>query len=566
MSNQKYLFGHYCLALFIFFAASEIGLTASQVDPAALKHWQDLRFGMFIHWGPVSLTGQEIGWARGKQVPIEEYDQLYKQFNPAQFNADEWVSAAKDAGAKYIVLTTKHHDGFCLWDTKQTDFNIMNSPLKRDVVKELAMACKRQGIEFGTYYSTCDWHHPDFPLTSPGGEVQRETHNLDRYTDYLKAQVKELLVEYGPLLTLWFDVPQKFDAVRGQGVIDFVRSIQPTIVINNRTGAPGDYNTPEQHIGGFNRERSWETCMTICRQWAWKPDDAMKSKKECIQTLLHTIGGDGNLLFNVGPMPDGRIEPRQIERLREMGLWVKTYSDAIYGTRGGPFKPGKWGAATCKENKIFLFVMNWPEKEGLKIPALPDKVTNAVVRTGGNLTFTQTNEYIELDVPRESRDPIATVIELTVDGQAYAIQPLSMTPPSNSVAFGKKAQASNVFRKDRSYAPDKVLDDDPETRWATDENIFTAWIQIDLGSTKTVSSAMIDEREWNRIKRFELQYQTGTEWKTAYAGTVLGAEKKITFDPVQAQVFRLNILESEGGPTIWEVQLFQTGHNQNKES
>ena len=178
--------------------------------------WKQSRFGMFIHWGPVSLKGTEIGWSRGNQVPVEEYDNLYKQFDPEKFNADQWVSIAKAAGMKYIVLTTKHHDGFCLWNTKQTDHNIMYTPFHRDVVDELSKACKKQGIAFGAYYSTCDWYNHDFPLTSPGGKVARATSNLDAYTNYLKRQIAELLLNYGPLATLWFDVPQKFDSIIGQ--------------------------------------------------------------------------------------------------------------------------------------------------------------------------------------------------------------------------------------------------------------------------------------------------------------------------------------------------------------
>src|SRR6478752_6454191 len=161
-------------ALFLSAILGAGSLLAEPAQPAAITKWQDARFGMFIHWGPVSLKGTEIGWSRGAQVPVEEYDNLYKQFNPTKFNADEWVAIAKAAGMKYIVLTAKHHDGFCLWDTKQTDYNIMNTPFHRDVVKELSAACKKAGIAFGTYYSTCDWHHPDFPLTSPGGKKVRE--------------------------------------------------------------------------------------------------------------------------------------------------------------------------------------------------------------------------------------------------------------------------------------------------------------------------------------------------------------------------------------------------------
>ncbi|MCI0499078.1 MAG: alpha-L-fucosidase [Planctomycetales bacterium] len=524
-----------------------------------MRQWQDRRFGLFIHWGPVSLTGKEIGWARGQEIPIEEYDQLYKKFNPTRFDADQWAQVASDTGVKYVVLTTKHHDGFCLWDTRQTDYNIMNASFGRDVVKELAAACRKKGIAFGTYYSTCDWHHPDFPLTSPGGSVRRETHNLNRYTDYLKAQVKELLVNYGPLSVLWFDVPQEFDTARGQALIDFVRAVQPDIIINNRTGAEGDYSTPEQRIGGFDRQRPWETCMTLCRQWAWKPEDAMKPLKECIRTLLYTVGGDGNLLFNVGPMPDGRIEPRQVERLQEMGRWVKRYGDGIYGTRGGPFLPGPWGASTCRDDKIYLYVMNWPENGSLRLPVPMKDITGAKVLSGGSVDIRQTDEGVAINVPEKNRDEIATVIELTVAAKAFEIRPCSICI-SQSAAFGKNATASDVYRNSDEYTPARALDDDPDTRWATNASVTSAWLQIDLGSEKTIGGAMIDEHDWNRIKKFELQYMDDLKWKTAYAGTAVGSQRRITFQPVRAQLFRLSILDSSDGPTIWEVHLFEENH------
>ena len=350
-----------------------------------LAWWRDARFGMFIHWGPVSIKGTEIGWSRGANVPQEEYDNLYKQFNPTQFDAQQWVALAKQAGMKYVVFTTKHHDGFCMFDTKATDFNIMQSPFHRDVVKELAEACRQQGMAFGTYYSVCDWHHPDFPHGSPGGTSLKPNPNLDRYEQYLRTQVGELITQYGPLLILWFDVAQDFDAKRGQGVVDYVRSLQQDIIINNRCAVAGDYDTPEQQIGSFNRERPWETCMTIAQQWAWKPRDETKSRVECLQTLLRIVGGDGNLLLNVGPMSDGRIEPEQVERLQEMGAWLAKFGEGVYGTRGGPFKPGPWGAATCKGDQIYLFVMKWPEQGPLQLPPLPRKIVASELLSGGML-------------------------------------------------------------------------------------------------------------------------------------------------------------------------------------
>jgi alpha-L-fucosidase len=291
-----------------------------------LEWWKDARFGMFIHWGPVSLKGTEISWSRGGTgIPIAEYDTLYKHFNPVKFDADAWVRLAKAAGMKYIVFTSKHHDGFCMWNTKFTDHNIMNSPFHRDVMKELAAACKKEGMALGFYHSTCDWYNPDFPLTSPGGKVRRETSNLEKYTTYLKNESAEIIRNYGPLLVMWYDVPQEFDSVRGQGVIDYIRKIQPDVLVNDRTGTKGDFDTPEQRIGGFQISRPWETCMTIGTQWSWKPNDEVKSLEECLQTLIRSAGGDGNLLFNVGPDQYGVIEPLQADRLLEMGKWLQKY-------------------------------------------------------------------------------------------------------------------------------------------------------------------------------------------------------------------------------------------------
>ena len=230
-------------------AAEDLGKDTLQAKPEAVEAWKDMRFGMFICWGPVSLTGHEIGWSRGRETPIEEYDTLYKQWNPDKFDAREWIKVVKESGARYIVFLSKHHDGFCLWDTKQTDYNIMNSPFQRDITKEIAAACREQGIGFFPYYSTCDWHHPDFPVTSPGGRVERPTSNLDRYTDYLEAQVKELITGYGPLVGIWFDVPQRFDRARGERVIRFVRSLQPDIAREQPHWGPGRF----RHAGTDGR-------------------------------------------------------------------------------------------------------------------------------------------------------------------------------------------------------------------------------------------------------------------------------------------------------------------------
>ncbi len=394
--------------------------------PRDMHWWREARFGMFIHWGPVSLRGTEIGWSRGGErrgwdgggtgeVPVDEYDNLCTRFNPVKFDADEWVSIAKDAGMKYMVFTTKHHDGFCMFDSGLTDYKITNSPFRRDVVKELADACHRGGMRLGFYYSPVDWHHPDY----------RTARHAD-YIRYMHGQLRELCTNYGRVDVLWFDGLQinPMEGSGGEAVYDpewakawdsdslfrMIRSLQPKVIINNRCGLEGDFDTPEQHVGFFQTGRPWESCITICRQWAWKPDDEMKSLRECIRTLVMCAGGDGNLLFNVGPMPTGEIEPRQVARLKEMGGWLKQYGKTVYDTSGGPFPPGAWGASTTRGNSVYVHLFSGAG-EPVKLPALARKVASSRVLTGGKATVRQTDAGIEITAPAGGNEP-DVIVEL----------------------------------------------------------------------------------------------------------------------------------------------------------
>jgi len=389
----------------------------NKVDPR-LQWWQEARYGMFIHWGPVSLKGTEIGWSRGKEVPVEKYDELYKSFNPTEFSAKEWVQIAVDAGMKYMVITAKHHDGFCLWDTKTTDYNIMSTPFGRDVVKELADECKKQGIVFCTYYSVLDWYHPDYNTGVRGGPgyqlPEGEKPDMAMYIKYMKAQLKELVENYGPLGIMWFDGEWEdpWTHEMGLDLYDYVRSLQDDIIINNRVDKgrdgmagvtltdktyAGDYDTPEQEVGKFQTDRPWETCMTIARQWAWKPDDDLKSLDECLKILIETVGGDGNLLLNVGPMPNGQIEARQVERLKQIGNWLDQNGESIYSTRGGPYPPAKWGVSTTKEDKIYLHILDTKRKK-LQISKPEAEILNCYFLNGEVINYKVSNEKVTLDL------------------------------------------------------------------------------------------------------------------------------------------------------------------------
>ncbi|MGC4013883.1 MAG: alpha-L-fucosidase [Luteolibacter sp.] len=533
--------------------------------PAAVERWQDARFGMFIHWGPVSLKGTEIGWSRGAQVPTEEYDNLYKQFNPVQFDADTWVATAKAAGMKYLVLTTKHHDGFCLWDTKLTDHNIMNTPFKRDVVKELSEACRKQDMKFGVYYSTCDWYSPLFPLGSPGGKTQKSHPDLDAYDTYLRGQTRELLSNYGPIFTIWFDVPQSYDSKWGIPMVAGLRKLQPDIMVNSRAyslaghandiaHAPvGDYATPEQKIGGFDMNRPWETCMTLCRQWAWKPNDQMKSAKECIATLVRTNGGNGNLLFNVGPMPDGRIEPRQVERLKEMGAWLQKHGESIYGTRGGPWKPTGSLASTRKGDKVYVHILD-DAHGSIELRALPVAVKSARILNGPTVPNATKDGLLTLQLPAGSTDPIDTVVELTLAGNAMNIPPMSVV--SNGLIDAEAKATASVELT--GYEAAKAFDGDPETRWATPAGTKECSMEIDLGKMTTFSRIEISEAfatPTSRVKKFELQSENAGTWTSFHTGTSLGNYFTATFPAVSARKIRLHVLDATEGPTISEVRI-----------
>jgi len=523
-----------------------------KADPAAVARWQALRFGMFIHWGPVSLTGKEIGWSRGGQTPVEVYDNLYHQFNPTNFDAAEWVSLAKAAGMKYIVLTTKHHDGFCLWDTKQTDYNIMNTPFHRDVVKELAAACQQQGIALGTYYSVCDWRHPDFPLTSPGGTVKREKSDLDAYNRYLLAQISELITNYGPLLTLWNDMPQMFEG-RGANTIKLVRSLQPDILINDRTGDGGDYGTPEQRIGGFKMDRPWESCMTVSAHdaWAWGgAQDGVKSLAQCLEMVIRGAGGDGNVLLNVGPRPDGVIDPEQANRLKEIGVWLAKNGESIYETRSGPWKSSRDIASTRKGNLIYLHILHSADGQ-IDLPALPLKIKSARLLGGGKVKFSQENGRLIVTVPKTSLAAIDTIVCLELNGSALDI-------PAITLGSTIKSSASNVYNHQTAdYGPQQAFDNDQETRWATDGGIKQAWIAATLDKPLTVQGVRIYEAVGERVQKFEFQYCDGQDWKTIFTGKKIGWRLEQKFAPVAAREFRLNILEATDGPSIGDIEFIE---------
>lgn len=549
--------------------AKGVGETEAQRQER-MAWWREGRFGMFIHWGPVSLKETEISWSRANSnpkcpntgpIPVEVYDNLYKQFNPTEFDARAWVALARAAGMKYMVLTAKHCDGFLLWDSKVDEHNIMRTPFRRDVCAELVRAAREADMRIGWYFSPMDWRDPDF-------RTERNAAFLRR----MQGEIRELLTNYGPIDLLWFDHDGREAMYDQANTYALVKQLQPRIVVNNRLDLSvgdsnrrmlspfADYSTPEQVVGVYEDQVPWESCMTVSRrsQWSWGgPEDGVKSLETCLDMLIRCAGGDGNLLLNVGPTPTGRIAPEQADLLRQMGAWLAKHGDSIYGTRGGPFKPGRFGVSTRKDRTIYLHIRRWP-KDALTLPVIPAKVVRSVALTGGRVAVKQSESAIEVSMPAADRQAIDTIVALELDRPACEIPPVAVPETNPSLTGGCKAAASNVHQGDAQYGADKAVDGDMETRWACDSGVRSAWLEVDLGRPTAIGRAVVEQAypELHRCRKYAIEYLQDGRWTACCQGEDLGATLDVSFAPVTAQRVRLNVTEATDGPTIWEFSLF----------
>lgn len=413
---------------------------------ARLAWWGEARFGMFIHFGLYSVLGRGEWVQWNEQIPVEEYAKLADQFNPTNFNANDWAEVAKAAGMKYMVLTTRHHDGFALFNDPTNAFTSVKTAAHRDIVGEYTVAARKAGLRVGLYYSPLDWRFPGFFFP----DLQLESAEAMR--DQYHRQMEELLTHYGKLDVLWFDGGEsdwlgfggewsgaawrkrpatrhyqgRFDWQHDQ-VYSMVRMFQPAVLINGRADMPEDFHSREGDgaLGKFDNEHPWELCTTLAGAWGWQTNSTVKPLRNCIQLLAGAAGRDGNFLLNVGPRPDGQIDPPQVARLREIGEWLGKYGVSIYGTRGGPFLPGSYGVSTRQHNYIYLHVFNWPQ-EKLVLPAIPSKVLRAWALTGGDATFTQNDAGIEITVAAADRNDMDTIVALELDQSADDLKPLEV--------------------------------------------------------------------------------------------------------------------------------------------
>ncbi len=394
---------------------------------ASLQWFTDAKFGLFVHWGPYSLRGLEASWPlqphSQQHTPVNEYEALADEFNPIRYDPEAWVRMAKDAGAGYMVLTCKHHDGYCLFSTKTTTYSAPNTGPRRDLVAPFADAARQAGLKVGFYFSLIDWYDPDF-ATIPIADFIRSPRPFQYdpvrwYAFYRRfvTQIQELLTDYGSVDIMWFDVPG-FAAERwcSQELKTMMRSLQPRLLVNDRLPGAGDYGTPEQFIPTVPPDGVWETCMTMNNQWAYHPDGSQyKSVGQLIRNLATVVGKGGNFLLNVGPKPDGTWPEEAEERLAGLGEWMRQNGAAIYGTSRGPHPACFGGPITRKGATLYLHVFNVPPFP-LELRGVYGEVAGVrVLHSGELLTYryyggVRRPDKLEIDLPQASADPWDTVV------------------------------------------------------------------------------------------------------------------------------------------------------------
>jgi len=416
---------------------AQSGYQPTAANRAAREWFQDARFGMFVHWGVYSVLGDGEWVMNNRKIPIADYEKLPAFFNPTAFDAAEWVSLAKAAGMRYITITSKHHDGFAMFDSKVSDYNIVaRTPYKKDPLKALAEECRRQGLKLFFYYSQLDWHHPDyFPRGGTGRDAGRpDQGSWPRYLDYMNAQLRELLTNYGDIGGIWFDGWwDKPDADWQIGrTYSLIHELQPQALIgsnHHRRPNPGEdfqmfeKDLPGGRSQGFNADSEigslpLETCETTNGAWGFNiTDRRYKSTRDLIRYLVRAAGANANFLLNVGPMPDGRIQPEFVTRFREVGAWMSKNGESIYGTRGGPIVPHPWGVTTRKDDRVYVHVLDATDPS-LLLPPLPSAVRAARLLSGGQPVPFKTSEFGTVLTLPKNLDPIDTIVVMELELKA----------------------------------------------------------------------------------------------------------------------------------------------------
>jgi alpha-L-fucosidase len=529
---------------------------------ARMRWWKEAKFGLFIHWGVYAVPAGVYGevdhhgeWImRQAEIPVEDYRAYAGEFNPVNYDPDAWVKVAKEAGMRYIVITSKHHDGFALFPSRASPWNVADAtPYGKDLLGPLVEAAKKQDLKIGFYYSQAqDWMNPGgAKARMQEGEGWDEAHKGD-YDEYLRnvalPQVKEIFSRY-PIDVFWWDTPTWMNAER---IRPFAEAIpfERGILTNNRLGGGfgGDFATPEQFVPVTGYQGDWETCMTMNRHWGYNAaDDDWKSSEELIRKLIDICAKGGNFLLNVGPTAEGEFPAACIERLQDIGRWLDVNGDAIYGTTGSPFTYLSWGAATRKGDRLYLHVFDWPADGRLRVPL------RSGVRGAAMLVDPQTAlpvhaeaERVVIELPEKAPDPVASVVMLELSGEP-AVLPIA--------SAGKAVRASSAADK---HAASSVVDGSSHQYWEAADSDAPAWLEVDLGAPMLIHAFAADEPDrWPRYRQqLRLEAQTKEGWTQILTVSTRGHGHRANFEPVKTRRVRLHVERKAGAPGIAEWQLY----------
>ncbi len=532
----------------LFLASTLFGQPAlPPLGTAQRTQWfQDAKFGIFVHWGPYSVLGRHE-WARHFfQIPQAEYDKYARSFNPEKFNANEWMSLFERAGAKYVVVTSKHHDGFSIYRSKVSDYDMEITPYGGDPLKDLAQAAPKHGLRLGFYHSIMDWHHPQYrPRRAWEYKDPKAGGNNGLYVDFMKEQLRELLTGYGDVAMIWFDGEWEHtlkDLKREDEIYDFIRSYNPNTLINDRlyerqAGNKADFGTPEQYVPATGAgDQLWESCVTInASSWGYnKYETEFKTDRDLIRMLIEVASKGGNLLLNVGPKPDGTIQPEFVTRLEAMGQWLKRNGEAIYQTKASPFaRLPFFGRATQKDSTLYLHVFGWPKDGQLRVPGLKNLVHTAYLLSDEKKTplgWKRDGADVLVSVPAVAPDEVASVVVLRLDG-APVVTPFVNQPGDKGVIHLGIESSEIETRFEQRAKKENALGHVYLTKWSRPDDIPTWKLAVPRAATYRVSLSYGATRG-NKDKAYVVTVgkqvlnakivETGNEWvfKSHTLGTI----------------------------------------------
>ncbi len=522
------------------------GETREQKD-ARMAWWTQAKFGMFIHWGLYSIPAGDGWYMRNKKIAYSEYSKYAEQFNPLKFNADEWMALAHDAGIKYAILTTKHHEGFALFKSQASAYNIVDaSPFKRDVVKELAEACPRHNVLFGTYYSfLADWGHTGGQAGCPYWDPKFQEGDKRAYiANVAIPQVKELLTNYGKICAMWFDTDgsREIKPEESAALVEVLKT-QPQLIVDPRVGGvKGDFNTIEAHMPVIKpKDDYWELCTTINGSWGYTRTPA-KPLEKLLPYLITAWGMGGNVLLNVGPNPDGVIPADSQERLRQIGQWFKVNGESIYGSNAGPFVWLPWGTATYKNKTLYLQIFHWPEDGLLSVPLAnkPKKAWLLADRAKKALSMDRSGDRIVIHLPKKASDPVASVVAFQVEGEPVnTYTSLCLNKPVTASCSQKFANA--------------LTDDDDASCWKHPDS--TANFIVEFGKNETFTTMRICPRD--KVVNAKLEVRESGVWRTLLDNlTLVRDENLYTFPAATGDAVRFSFFGNKKAPDFHDFEIF----------